>query len=115
MAFVRAFFAVLASILTLGAVMAIKQGVEWDLRDWKISHLFVLNVVTVGPLIAAGVWLWLLRPRLLRRRQQREDAGLSHGRVGNAGGERVGAAAEVVPVQQRVEDARAAARRARQG
>ena len=116
MAFLRAFFAVLAALVTLVAVVAIKRGVEWGLTDVSGTPLDVIGTLVIGPFVIAGAWLWLLRPRLLRRRQQREDASLRQGRVGDAGGERIGAAPNIVRLQEAIEDARASARRgARQG
>lgn len=78
MALVRALIAVLVSLLTIGAVVAIKRGTEWELRGASDTTLDVTLSATVLFALVAVAWTYLLRPRLPRRGQERQDAGLSH-------------------------------------
>ena len=75
MAIVRVLLAVLAAVVTMVAVFAIKRGTEWGLSGLPSQAVIDLALVVAVPLYVWGAWTYLLRPRL-KLRQERQDAGL---------------------------------------
>ena len=108
---VRVSFAVLASILTLVAVVAIKRGIEVGIAGWSLRDKSILLAGGLASALTAVAWTYLLPPRLLRRRQQREDAGLRERRIGDASGDAVGTAANSMRLEKVIQDARSVAGR----
>lgn len=110
MAFVRAFFAVLAALTTLLAVVAIKRGTEAILHTWPMTWVWSFDLVGIAVAIAVVTWAYLLRPAL-ERRKQRQHAGLRESVVGDGAGDAGSGVPRLLASHQTGEDARPAARR----